>query len=160
MYRCALIFWFFSFFNSFWIFSFCYSLLFFSPFQLLLILLFFSLLILIVLFFVFLIFSSYILTVVLQTRTLMIYTFPSFWWLFRGGQPAKPFDPFGAKLMYITVRPWSYLILFYSFLFFSSYIFLFFSTVLYSSSSYYSLLNLNYLTCIINTLGKGIYING
>ena len=31
-----------------------------------------------VLFFVFLIFSSYILTVVLQTRTLMIYTFSSF----------------------------------------------------------------------------------
>ena len=98
----------FSFFNSFWIFSFCYSLLFFSPFQLLLILLFFSLLILlvsIILRLPNLLFLYCILTVVLQTRTLMIYTFPSFWWVFRGGQAF--FDPFGAKLVYIPVRPWS-----------------------------------------------------
>jgi hypothetical protein len=100
MYLCALIFCFFLFsivFGSFlFVILFFYSLLFnffllFSSF----LFLFF----LVVLFFVFLIFSSYILTVVLQTRTLMIYTFPSFCGIFRGGQAF--FDPFGAKLMYI-----------------------------------------------------------
>ncbi len=61
----------------------------------------------------------------------MIYTYPSFWGVFRGGIS-----------LFWSIRVWPYVLTFFVlfFFFFSSYIFIFFSTVLYSSSSYSSLL--------------------
>ncbi len=127
---------------SFWLFSSFSSLLSISSYSSLLILLFLSLLILLV--------DAILclLSLLLLYFKLLIYTYRSFWGVFRGGIRLF-WSIWGA-----TIRPNFFRFIF---IFFSSYIFIFFTTVLYSSSSYSSLLIFKLIVKymhIKHTLGK------